>query len=44
MKYRTQISMRRLGWLDKSCTGRRAHFVNFNNALSVSILRAIHTQ
>jgi len=30
MKYRTQISMRRLEWLDKSCTGRRAQFVNFD--------------
>jgi len=24
----TQISMRRLGWLDKSSTGRRAYFVS----------------
>lgn len=29
MEHRTQISMRRLGWLDKSCTGRRAYLVNF---------------
>ncbi len=25
----TNISMRRLEWLDKSHTGRRAYFVNF---------------
>jgi hypothetical protein len=28
MEYRTQNSMRRLEPLDKSCTGRRALFVN----------------
>jgi hypothetical protein len=29
MKHLTQISMRRLGRLDQSCTGPRAWFVNY---------------
>lgn len=28
MTHKTQISMRRLGWLDQSLTSRRAYFVN----------------